>query len=674
MKAILKSLIAESRHLLIIFLSLAFIMITSALLELNQSKKELLMLMNNQSHALLESISTASRNLLYTSSLFQESYNERLLNTADIIRNLFEEGVINNARLNAIAGRNEHLAITIYNEQGMPIMSSSTMDTSVADDPTIRSDLNKFRVQNDLDTLIIGLKPEGTSGEFSYSVAVAGSNRNIIYVRSGASPLIEARKRSGFGVLLRTIVQDNPQLVYACLQDTNAILAASGNVRQLEPLLSSPFLESALTADRFNTRQVVFDSIRVFEAVIPFGFENNSIGLFRVGLSLEPLQEINRRIYRRIALISFILLVMGSLIFAYIFARQRFDITRQRLDLVETYSGNIIENVSDAIIVFNSKSGIQLFNRSSEKIFAVSFQDMEGKNIDYLFEKYNCHHLLKQKTGIEQMECRINGTLRFLLVSKTGFKDENGLENSILVLRDLTEIRLLEDQLNRKERITAMGELAAGVAHEIRNPLNSISTIIQQLDRDFEPVSDSDDYHELAQIVVSEVKRIDRTVQDFLQFTSPSSLNLQTLYLRDLLHQIELQFSRLLTQSNITLSIKTDWDGPVTWDLEKVKQVFVNLIKNAIDALDSRENAAISIQTRKTTAEAIEIVIADSGPGIPEDIIKRIFNLYFTTKSSGTGIGLSIVQKIIDMHGGTIQVHSEKNNGTRFTITLPVNS
>lgn len=674
MKAILKSLIAESRHLLIIFLSLAFIMITSALVELNQSKKELLMLMNNQSHALLESISTASRNLLYTSSLFQESYNERLLNTADIIRNLFVDGVINNARLNAIASRNEHLAITIYNEQGMPIMSSSTMDTSVADDPAIRSDLNKFRMQNDLDTLIIGLKPEGTSGEFSYAVAVAGRNRNIIYVRSGASPLIEARKRSGFGVLLRTIVQDNPQLVYACLQDTNAILAASGNVRELEPLLSSPFLESALTADRFNTRQAGFDSIRVFEAVIPFNFENSSIGLFRVGLSLEPLQEINRRIYRRIALISFILLVMGSLIFAYIFARQRFEITRQRLDLVETYSGNIIENVSDAIIVFNSKSGIQVFNRSSEKIFTVSFQDMEGKNIDYLLEKYNCHHLLKQKTGIEQMECRINGTLRFLLVSKTGFKDENGLENSILVLRDLTEIHLLEDQLNRKERITAMGELAAGVAHEIRNPLNSISTIIQQLDRDFEPVSDSDDYHELAQIVVSEVKRIDRTVQNFLQFTSPSSLNLQAFYLRDLLHQIEVQFSRLLTQSDITLSIKTDWDGRVTWDLEKMKQVFVNLIKNAIDAMDSRENAAISIQTRKTTAEAIEIVVADSGPGIPEDIIKRIFNLYFTTKSSGTGIGLSIVQKIIDMHGGTIQVHSEKNNGTRFTITLPVNS
>jgi len=224
--------------------------------------------------------------------------------------------------------------------------------------------------------------------------------------------------------------------------------------------------------------------------------------------------------------------------------------------------------------------------------------------------------------------------------------------------------------MERKKRLTAMGELASGVAHEIRNPLNSIGTIIQQLNKDFEPITEKEEYHQLADLVSSEVKRINDTVQDFLRFARPEPIQPTEFSVRNLFDQLQKQYQYIASEKKIDFSINMDWDGSVFWDERQIKQVLINIIQNALEAID--KNGKIVIFLKAINSEKVEIQISDNGPGMSDQIKANIFNLYFTTKAKGTGIGLSVVQRIIYEHGGIITVNSKRKKGTTFYIQLPL--
>ncbi len=255
-------------------------------------------------------------------------------------------------------------------------------------------------------------------------------------------------------------------------------------------------------------------------------------------------------------------------------------------------------------------------------------------------------------------------------MSKNSIEIEDGKITYILLLRDLTELKQLELQVQRRERLTALGELASGVAHEIRNPLNAIGTVIQQLDRDFEPVENREDYHQLSRLVYQEVKRINRTIENFLTFARPEPLSIEEFELKDFLEEIRQQYDPMVRKRGMELEIITEWQGKVAWDRGKMKQVLSNLLQNSIEAMT--ESGMVTITVNKLSAQSLEFRVVDDGPGIPAEIHRKIFNLYFTTKPSGTGIGLSIVQQLVDLHRGVIILESQESKGTAFIIRLPV--
>jgi two-component system sensor histidine kinase HydH len=215
-----------------------------------------------------------------------------------------------------------------------------------------------------------------------------------------------------------------------------------------------------------------------------------------------------------------------------------------------------------------------------------------------------------------------------------------------------------------------MGELAAGVAHEIRNPLNAIGTIIQQLDKDFEPATGSTEYHELAKLVYGEVKRINDTVQNFLRFSRPEPVQPRIFTINELFEEVKVQYSPLLSQRQITLDLQQNWQGKVEWDYNQMKQVLINLIDNARDAIEKQGQITLSLAPGET--QNLILKVTDNGAGISPEIKPRIFNLYFTTKTSGTGIGLSMVQRIIQEHRGIISMESEPGKGSSFILNLPI--
>ncbi|RQW05168.1 MAG: sensor histidine kinase, partial [Calditrichaeota bacterium] len=180
----------------------------------------------------------------------------------------------------------------------------------------------------------------------------------------------------------------------------------------------------------------------------------------------------------------------------------------------------------------------------------------------------------------------------------------------------------------------------------------------------------ADEYHQLARMVYQEVKRINRSIENFLKFARPQPLSTELFQLDDFFEGLVKHYSRMLKENNIDLLLELQWTGTVKWDREKIKQVFSNLIQNAVDAFTGP--GVIEISVLKIPEDSIEITLKDNGPGIPEEILKKIFNLYFTTKDKGTGIGLSIVQQIVDLHNGVISLDSAPGRGTQFLIRLPV--
>ncbi len=670
MKKKMWQVVKESRYLFLIFLSIAVLMISSALIELNQSKQEILQLMSKQSHSLLESIIIASKNVMRANEFLDENYRERLLNNATLIKILYDEGSLTNEKLKIIARKNNILRINVFDKKGRKIFSSHDQIHEPQKEKYDPAKVLAPIFKGETDSLIIGIKPARFEEGYRYAVALAAADRNAIVLNVDAREIINTRKRAGFGILLRTIAAENPYIIYAALQDTVSLLAASGNIRQLEGINEASFLQKALDDSLFLTRITEFDSLEVFEAVHPFAYHGMKLGLFRLGLSLQPVHDINDRIYRRLFFITLLLIGLGTLIVVYIFTRERYQLLQKEYAVVETYSGNIIQNVSDAIIVVNKQKGIQIFNKAAEELFSVSMNEVVGRPLTVLSKNDDCKFWTGTDSSMNQVSCNIHGKQKFLLVSHNQFKDSKNVLNTIFVIRDLTEQKLLEEQLQRKRRLTAMGELAAGVAHEIRNPLNTIGTIVQQLDKDFEPNANTEEYHELAGLVYNEVKRINQTIQDFLRFARPEPIQPVSFEIQELIREIELQYGPTAKEKNIRLVTEVAWTGRVIWDKQQMKQVLSNLVLNAIQATDG--GGEVKLKIVRINEEHVELSVHDTGPGIPPDIREKIFNLYFTTKPTGTGVGLSIVQRIVEEHEGVIKLQSEVGQGTVFILKLPL--
>lgn len=221
----------------------------------------------------------------------------------------------------------------------------------------------------------------------------------------------------------------------------------------------------------------------------------------------------------------------------------------------------------------------------------------------------------------------------------------------------------------RKDRMAALGALASGMAHEIRNPLNAISIIVQRFEREFTPTEAVSEYRALAGTVRSEVERISAIIRQFLEFASPPRLRRQTVALRGFLDEVAGIVSSEAAAKGLSLRRESDGDATLAVDPGQIKQALLNLLINAIDA--TAQGGTITLRSIARGANPITIEVSDTGCGIPRELIDRVFDPYFTTKAQGTGMGLSITHRIVTEHDASIEVESEPGSGTTFRIRLP---
>jgi signal transduction histidine kinase len=238
--------------------------------------------------------------------------------------------------------------------------------------------------------------------------------------------------------------------------------------------------------------------------------------------------------------------------------------------------------------------------------------------------------------------------------------------------RHLARVVEMTRQLEKAERLSSLGMLAAGVAHEIRNPLNAISMASQRLKREFVPVDEEKkkEFESIAMVIRDEIRRLNGIIEEFLTFSKSRRLELRENVLQDVLQKIVNLVSPEAADKYVR--IRTDWpDDPVVipMDMDKLQQAMLNFVKNAIESITG--SGEVSLAIKREGRGLVRIVVTDTGCGMAPDEIERIFNPEYTTKEKGLGLGLSLAHEIIRGHGGEIRVNSKKGEGTVFEIFMP---
>ncbi|RKY64112.1 MAG: hypothetical protein DRP99_02750 [Candidatus Latescibacterota bacterium] len=247
--------------------------------------------------------------------------------------------------------------------------------------------------------------------------------------------------------------------------------------------------------------------------------------------------------------------------------------------------------------------------------------------------------------------------------------DEAGRKlGAVEVLRDLSEVRALEEQLERSRTLAALGEMAANVAHEVRNPLGAIGGYLELLERDME---EADPKRKLVRKMAEGLARLDRIVTNLLTYTRPLTPDLREADLREVAEEA-LRFFQLGCDEKVSKKVKfsLEFSGTVRAyvDTELFQQVLFNLFSNALQAMP--EGGELKVRGYKDGGWAC-LEVSDSGTGMTEEVKRRAFDPFFTTKAKGVGLGLALVQKMVHLHGGEVSVESEPGKGSKFLVRIP---
>ena len=358
-------------------------------------------------------------------------------------------------------------------------------------------------------------------------------------------------------------------------------------------------------------------------------------------------------------------------------------------DTGSTLYAMILENIDRAVIAFNQEGQITLFNPAAEALMERSSRQMKGQHYEVLFKNqetllYLAKVALNESRSITDDEGlflhRANAApLPVNAYAAPIYASRGNQDGAVMIIRDLSRIKELEGTLRRADRLSILGTLAAGLAHEIKNPLGGIKGAAQLLAMELPEDKALQDY---TQIMIKEAERINFIIEELMDLGNPRAPEFEEVDLSRILDDIVLLQKEAARSQNTRFTLKLDPSiPPVQGDEGLLTRLFLNIIKNAREAIS--HDGEVIIETRiassyhmtspgRRSSPMVDITISDTGCGIVKEEMDRIFTPYFTTKTKGSGLGLAISQKIIEDHQGLLKINSSPGEGTTMTISLPL--
>jgi len=331
---------------------------------------------------------------------------------------------------------------------------------------------------------------------------------------------------------------------------------------------------------------------------------------------------------------------------------------------IEGYNENILQSVPSGVISFDEEMKITKVNQAAERILEVKSELIAGRHHSEVLKKPVTDFLSDRKV-IERGEITYttpSGKRIWLGLTLSPLKDQKGSTiGQILVFTDLTHLKAIESQMELRDKLVSLGEISAGIAHELRNPMGVIAGYTKLLSKKADAVLQPP-----VEAISKEIAVMDRIISDFLSFAKPAELSVSDTDLKAVIKSCVTSVTA--ERNDITLDLSAEGWPSIKGDEVLLRQAFINLVQNAVEAMP--QGGTLTIRAG-AAQKFLDISMSDTGHGISEDVRNKIFLPFFTTKEKGTGLGLAIVHKIVISHGGSISVESS-DKGTTFRIRLPL--
>ncbi|HYR01911.1 MAG TPA: ATP-binding protein, partial [Syntrophobacteria bacterium] len=520
--------------------------------------------------------------------------------------------------------------------------------------------------------------------------------------------------------LIEASVGYSPELVYVFLADqTGRAILHSQPDKEGAEIPQRPTLDVLLHYDTLHRFWALYSGDAVYEATLPLSLNSRPFGSVRLGFSTSLLRrELNSSLQRGLVLAGLSLplawlvaMVLANLTLKPIrkFTRQmermrqgefevssdlaqgdefkelaselqllgqqlqsdRLKMLGERLDLHQ-----VVDQLEDGLIFFNQDHRILFINKAAETVLGRGVEGVVGRRLEEVLESSHPLRMLMERVFSQSVGSRNvtitlprNEKAREFLVSAFSVRDAHKTMGAMVLLKDLDSLKTLHSLVSYSAKLTALGRLTSGVAHEVKNPLNAMMIHLELLKEKLGPSSEG--VQENLEVIGNEIRRLDRALQGFLKFIRPQELALKPVELNTLLQSLIALLEVEWQKAGVRFVFRPESPLPtITADEELLRQAFLNLLLNACQAMP--KGGTIQIVIERETPEAVRVTIVDEGVGISPEDLDKIFALYYTTKPDGSGIGLSLVYRIVQLHDGIIDVSSEVGRGTTMSVRLPV--
>ncbi len=399
-----------------------------------------------------------------------------------------------------------------------------------------------------------------------------------------------------------------------------------------------------------------------------------------VGLDMTELENTIKRYRFQMIFMSLTLLLVGLGGWISLMAAQGYSISQETLKRVQAFTGLLISRLPVGIIATDQEGKIRTFNSTAAAMTGRNIESVQSSEPDSVLpqeisEFFSPHD---NRDEITDRDIKLTGAdnvhYSLHLSSLPVYNQDSTFMGRVLLMYDLSELKRLEKEIQRHDRLVALGKMAAGVAHEVRNPLSSIKGFATLLGSKFK---DGSQEHEAADLLVHEAERLNRSITELLNYARPTTLKKEQINPGDLVASSLKLISSDAQALGVKTSLEIDSDIPsIVADRDKINQVLLNLYLNGLQAMEDssrKKELKVSLHFDVDNAEKIiRIEVQDNGKGIPQKSIDKVLDPYFTTKPEGTGLGLALAYKIIDEHNGSIRFKSAEGKGTTVSVTIPV--